>query len=570
MSIFFRLKLYGKFQGIPDDLEDREMIAEVLRESGIYDDTVEGSYEKEPYRVVECGFEDGLIRIRTKGDWIFDTLLDAQLSNEFVIQMEMQRVKSWDPMRYSEAFKAGRDCAWELEYSGLEGRPVTRSGEGKYPREWLRFLDIIEAFISDYETEPGDVHVAAEYADGIGGTDSTETIDMVAALAGMGVPEEVVAAGVLHMAAKRERVGIDPDLIKDKYDLPMFQMLDLLGDNEEGYYQREKKRGDYTDEEWRWETVSRVSEEDSVYYREIILAEAFAELSAMRAEELERNGGRVEAADRVKSTDPIGAYYAALVKALKPLDEKENCHRVYKDFVNLYKELFVSYKLDSTGGYLYQTQSDAAGVVLKRGEYDWKTMSDQKIPERAVPVKKELALFIASMWKREADEMLVRDGNQEGSYDVPDLKVLKISIHKFDKDKTKKNRKVVESVMKRMVGSGEQILAAVRTGPEEQELLEKGYIEEAEDIPMSFLGIEDEGEKTFAALFTSMEERGDVPEEDITGVPLEKVMSIVKEMEHIDGIIIDPFTEPFIYTNEQISDFLTLVKAEQIKQDTAS
>ena len=566
MSKFFRLKLYQKnFDGIVAEGEVKELITNVLKESGIYDESKEG-YEKEPYRVVDCDFDGGLIHLTVTGDDSFDVELDEQLSNEFVIQVEMQNIKRWDPMHYSEAYVADTDCAWEIEYSGLRGRAVIRSGESKYPKEWQVFMDIIDAFTDRSDPEPDRICLAASYLDELkaghssGGengitvspSDTAKAIKMVSVLSEMGMPDDVTAAALMHLASYED--GFDEDFVTENYDMAILELMGLLGDIVNSPFNKDKKRSDYSEDDWHWELVNRVKESDSLYFKRVVLAEAMAELSLMR------NSGS-------GTGDEFAAYYAGLLNALRPLEKDPKSKNVYKELSDVYKEIFVTFEIDSTGGMLYQYQSDAACIALKRGEYDWRTVTGTP---HGTGIRKDLALFIASLWKREADEMILRDGNRENTYDVGNLKVLKAAVHKFSEKKDKAGKDLVRQILIRMMTEKEQILTAVRAAAVDRNRLENGAIENVNDVPLSFLGIESQDGKTYAALFTSMEERNEIDESDITGVPVSMVFEFVKEMAHLDGVVIDPFSDDLKLSNEEISDLLTLEKAERIKSDTAS
>ena len=59
-----------------------------------------------------------------------------------------------------------------------------------------------------------------------------------------------------------------------------------------------------------------------------------------------------------------------------------------------------------------------------------------------------------------------------------------------------------------------------------------------------------------AAVFTSIDEIGEIGEEDIEAVPLKTLLRFVKHMDRLDGIIIDPFSDRFLVTKESIAEML--------------
>ena len=122
--------------------------------------------------------------------------------------------------------------------------------------------------------------------------------------------------------------------------------------------------------------------------------------------------------------------------------------------------------------------------------------------------------------------------------------------------KTRKDNKVALSVINRMVTEGEQVLAALHAGDKELRLIERGDIDNVASISVSFLGLEDDEGDKMAAVFTSMDEIGEISDEDIEAVPLKTLLRFVKHMDKLDGIIIDPFSDRFLVTKERIAEML--------------
>jgi|GEM_PF-4180641 len=543
MSDFLKIRLYAKDTGYIGESEVEALISSVLMENGMLDE--EGApkdYKKKPIRTIDVTLDEGIVTIKSAGDLTFTATLDEQLSNEFVIQVEMQNIKRWNPMRYSDAYAADLDCAWELEYTGLHGACARLSGKGTYPKEWRPLMDIIEAFGNRNAKNRKGVYTAAKYYDELTGQSSAKAALMTAALSGMGMPEDVVAAGLLHLAAKEK--GFSRDFVAENYDPAIIRLMIELGDvTAPG---TEEPEPEDTPDDPRWETVKRVRASGSLYLKRVALADCLSDLIILSREN--KDG---------VSDAKLGAYYAGMVTSLGDLEKDKASEREYREMVDLYKEVFVAYKIDSENGIIYQFQGDTASVALRRGEYEWKPCGLDSVPDQASPLSKDLALFIAGLWKREADEALVRDGNRNGKYDVPDMHVLKVAIHKAAETETKHSKNIAASVLLRMIKEGEQILTPMQAGIREKAMIESGNVQNVKGVPVSFLGIEEPGkDKTYAAVFTSMDEIGDIDGENVTGIPVKTVFRFVKEMGDLDGVIVDPFSDSFIVSKEKMSELL--------------
>ena len=531
-----------------------------------------------PYRSITVSLDKGRMVIKSVSDDSYDDYEEEypeQLTNEFLIQTELLDIRKWDPMRYSPAFAGNNICSWELDYNGLKGGEAVRSGKGTYPKEWPLLMDLIDAYNSKAEQGQESVHIAAEYASLLidqnvrdvlhsatwcGNEDHTEghideehaqkaftrvtaspvtrMVDMVNILAAMRMPQDVVAAGVLR--AVSDEPDYDPEFARGGFDGPVGELLEEYGDDS-GLPLDEKRRA----------LIRSVKASESMYFKKLVLAEVLADLIRVKAG-IEAGLGF---SDPVMSKEEMGLYYAEIIAALGELESDERAGLIYSVLVDMYKSVFVSYSLDSVRGVIYQMQGQMAGVMLRRGEYDWRAMQGS-LPDDACPVSKDLALFLADRWRKQADEAIVRDGNKTGLKDVPDLTVLKVVMEKTRGKKARKDNKVALSVLKRMVDEGEQVLAALHADDRSLRLIGRGDIDDVANIPVSFLGLEDDEGNKMAAVFTSMEEIGEIDEEDIQAVPLKTLLRFVKHMDRLDGIIIDPFSDRFLVTKEKIADML--------------
>lgn len=500
-------------------------------------------------RSIKVTLKDGLAGIESvSADPALDFTceLNEQLTNEFLIQTEMLDIRSWTPMRYSPMYAGDMRCSWVLEFCGLKGESVMHAGNDTYPKGWSVLMDVIDAFGDTGFVRQESVRMAADLIDRTRGTDIAGVTDMVNILSAMQMPQDVIAAGIFRTMM---RAGdLDMDYVRGHFDRTVADLLGEYGD-ETGMEPEEK----------RVALIEHVKASGSRYFKILALAEVLSDLIAVKAG-LDRGEGFC---DPIMTREEMGVYYAEMISALDILDSDNRAGITYSRLVDLYKTIFVSYSLDSIRGAIYQTQGDAAGVMLKRGEYDWRPID--YVPDDVAPVSKKFALFLAGLWRREADEKLVRDGNLEGAQDVSDITVLKIVMEKSTGKQTRKDNKVAISILKRMISEDEQLLTAIRAGELEMDLIENNEVEDTSQVPVSFLGLEDEDGGVMAAVFTSIDELGEINGDDIEAVPVKMIFEFVKNMRRLDGIIIDPFTDRFIITKEKIEEVLDeLEKSDQI------
>ncbi len=519
-----------------------------------------------PYRTIEVLLGKGSMVIKSVADdpeYTYEIEYPEQMMNEFLIQTELLDIRRWDPMHYSPAYDGGEKCSWELDYHGLKGEEEVRSGRGTYPKGWPLLIDLINAYRENNEGQQESVHVAAGYAvsllKGDGNpaeaeesrecADSAEVrmVDMVYLLSVMRMPQDVIAAGIVRAASLEH--GYDAAGVRDRFDGPVAGLLDEYGDD-----------WDLPEAERRIALIDKVRKTGSVYFKRLVLAEVMSLLIRVKAGIDEGEGFD----DGVMSLDEMGLYYAEVISALGSLEHDDRAGVLYSVLVDMYKSVFISYSLDSLRGVIYQMQGTAAGVVLHRGEYDWRPLQGE-VPYGTCQISKSLALFLADRWRKQADEALVRDGNKTGLRDVPDLKALKVVMSCTRDNKARKDNKVALSVLSRMVNEGEQVLAALRAGDKALRLIERGDIDDVANIPVSFLGLEDDEGNKMAAVFTSMDEVGDIAEAEIEAVPLKTLLLFVKHMDRLDGIIIDPFSDRFLVTKETIAEML-----DGLKKDTSA
>ena len=585
-----------------EELEDREELDELeeLEEREEPEEREETDLEAltenipKPYRTIEVLLGKGSMVIKSVADdpeYTYEIEYPEQMMNEFLIQTELLDIRRWDPMHYSPAYDGGEKCSWELDYHGLKGEEEVRSGRGTYPKGWPLLIDLINAYRENNEGQQESVHVAAGYAVSLlrgssaesgveesqkctdddpaeaeesrecADGDSAETgesrkcadsaevrmVDMVYLLSVMRMPQDVIAAGIVRAASLEH--GYDAAGVRDRFDGPVAELLDEYGDD-----------WNLPEAERRIALIDKVRKTGSVYFKRLVLAEVMSLLIRVKAGIDEGEGFD----DSVMSLDEMGLYYAEMISALGSLEHDDRAGVLYSVLVDMYKSVFISYSLDSIRGVIYQMQGTAAGVVLHRGEYDWRPLQGE-VPDGTCQISKSLALFLADRWRKQADEALVRDGNKTGLRDVPDLKALKVVMSCTRDNKARKDNKAALSVLSRMVNEGEQVLAALHAGDKALRLIERGDIDDVANIPVSFLGLEDDEGNKMAAVFTSMDEVGDIVEAEIEAVPLKTLLLFVKHMDRLDGIIIDPFSDRFLVTKETIAEML-----DGLKKDTSA
>ena len=533
-----------------------------------------------PYRSIKVLLEEGssvrMVIESTSDDLMNDYEIEypEQMTNEFLLQTELLDIMKWDPMHYSPAYDGGEKCRWELDYNGLSGEEAVRSGNDTYPKGWPLLMEMIDAYNDSREIHQEGVHIAAGYAASLFAgkrkpgmvrkteqdlekacddpefrtaeeaameyTDSAEVrmVDMVYLLSIMRMPQDVIAAGIVRAASLEH--GYDSAEVGNGFEGPVAELLEEYGDD-----------WDLPEEERRRALIGKVKESESIYFKRLVLAEVMSMLIKVKAG-IDTGDGF---SDDVMTLEEMGLYYAEVISALGDLEHDDRAGVLYSVLVDMYKSVFISYSLDSVDGTIYQMQGSAAGVMLRRGEYDWRPVQGA-VPEDVCQISKDLALFLADRWRKQADEVLVRDGNKTGLSDVPDLKALKVVMTNSKGDKARRDNEIVLSVLDRMVREGEQVLAALHAGEREMRLIERGDIDNVANISVSFLGLEDDEGNKMAAVFTSLNEVGELSKADIKAVPLQTLLRFVKHMDRLDGIIIDPFSDRFLVTKEKIAEML--------------
>ncbi len=533
--------------------------------------------DDKPYRSITVTLDKGCMVIKSVSDNPVDNYeieYPEQLTNEFLIQVELMNIRQWDPMHYSMAYAGKNICRWELDFHGLKGGEAVRSGQGTYPKEWPLLMDLIDAYNDNNDQNQEGVHIAAGYAASLLAGDRApgavrkadydeakllddpefqtaeeaaicysddpvvRVVDMVYLLSLMRVSQDVIAAGIIRAASLAR--GYDEAEVSSGFDGPVAA---LLNEYENDW--------DLPEHERRIALIEKVKKSDSIYFKRLVLAEVMSMLIRIKAD---LDAGE-EYYDSAMSFDEMGLYYAEIIAALGDLEKDDRAGIIYSVLVDMYKSVFVSYSLDSVRGAIYQMHGTAAGVILNRGEYDWRPITGD-VPADVCAISKELALFLADQWRREADEELVREGNKTGFHDISDLRVLKVVMSKSQGKSKRKDNEVALSVIKRMVERGEQVLAALHAGDKAMRLIERGDIDDIANIPVSFLGLEDDENNKMAAIFTSIDEIGEIDQEDIQAVPLKTLLRFVKHMDKLDGIIIDPFSDRFFVTKEKIAEIL--------------
>lgn len=583
MSLYLSLQLYSLDETGAGDLQSAG-----TREGELtYDDSMTGADSKgaedeadgkeapdpEPYRVIDINIEDGAVEVKSEGadpDHCFSVKLGEQMSSEFLIQTERLEIRKWNPMYYSPAYAGGYRCSWVLDYSGLKEESTMRSGIGTYPKKWQVLLDLIDSLNDRKRLLQENAGIAAEYAGRVlsAGTDGraisavSGVLNEAGILSAMQMPQDVIAAGILRSISRAgygagdaagASAGVeDPAGFAEKnFDKTVSEMLGLFGD-ETGMEPAVR----------RVALLEKVKSSESLYFKRLVLAEVLSDLVSVKAK-LDMGMGFD---DPAMEKDEMGIYYAQMISALEILGGDKKAGAMYQKLIDLYKTVFVSYYLDSVNGMIYQTQGGAAGVALRRGEYDWRA-TDGTIPSEAEYIRKDLALFLAGLWRREADETLVRDGNKAGAFDVPDITVMKVVMGKAGSEKEHNDNKVVLSVLRRMISEDEQILTPMRAEEPDMELIENGEIEDVNSIPVSFLGLEADDGKTMAAVFTSMEELGELDGADVEAIPVKMIFEFVRHMKRLDGIMIDPFSDRFTISKKMIAQILDDLKKD--KEPTA-
>lgn len=90
-------------------------------------------------------------------------------------------------------------------------------------------------------------------------------------------------------------------------------------------------------------------------------------------------------------------YYSEIQDALYELQFYENTKNVYWEMVDMYKDIFVTYKQEPERGCLYQQDVAGKVYVLKKGKPVWELLEGE-IPREAVTVPRKYAERIEDNW----------------------------------------------------------------------------------------------------------------------------------------------------------------------------
>ena len=208
MSLYLSLKMFAK--GGTDLFEPNGSKGTDLDVSDTQEEKPEE--ERKLLRSVEVTLDKGHIRIESVASDFIDSFtadLNEQLTNEFLVQVEMLNIKKWSPIHYSPAFAGGERCSWILEFCGLKGESTMHTGDDTYPKNWPVLIDIINAFNSMQILRNESVRMAADGMDSVLGTSLAGAVDMVNILTVMQMPQDVIAVGIFRNLMKQQKLDMD-------------------------------------------------------------------------------------------------------------------------------------------------------------------------------------------------------------------------------------------------------------------------------------------------------------------------------------------------------------------------
>ena len=90
-------------------------------------------------------------------------------------------------------------------------------------------------------------------------------------------------------------------------------------------------------------------------------------------------------------------YYSGIQESLYDMQSYPECAQVYWEMVNLYKDVFVRFFIDSETQTLYQLCLDGTGYRFEKGDPVWKKLTE-KVPERAQQLTRLLTERIEDCW----------------------------------------------------------------------------------------------------------------------------------------------------------------------------
>jgi len=351
---------------------------------------------------------------------------------------------------------------------------------------------------SDYTDEPYAAHVA----------------EMVQILATINGSEDLQIAGALHGAVERNKAVVE--VLRSRFGNGVAALLDIYGEIGEAKGWKEKKQ--------------HVLEKLELTTREtqlLILGDCVADLRALTYSYAVCDN-RTWKKTGVKRED-LSWYYSEVQDRLCDMQDDESASEIYWEFVNLYKDLFVTYYLDDEEGILYQIAHGLYGYAMTREELMWNQIEDQ-VPEGAEVISRSEAESLEELWTSQKEEPY-HDETLEGN------ELLEEAISAFRKNEDKDSLDYLAEVIAQRIENRGHLIMPIEDG------IEEGHV-----APRTITT--DDGEVVIAA-FTNPAEMKKGPYSEVLSIRIEHLFAVAKELDFVGGIVINPWGE-FMYVGKDL------------------
>ncbi|MBO5666807.1 MAG: HD domain-containing protein, partial [Firmicutes bacterium] len=269
-------------------------------------------------------------------------------------------------------------------------------------------------------------------------------MEMIQILAAMNGSEDLQVAGVLHGAVEKNRAAVE--LFWPLFGNSVAVLLDIYDPG-------------VTAENWRWKK-QRLLEKLELADREtqlLVMADCVADLRALTCS-YRACDSRTWRKTGVKRED-LSWYYSEVQDTLCDLQDDEEARDVYWEFVDLYKDLFVTYYLNDEEGILYQIAHGLYGYAMSREELMWTSIEDQ-IPENAEVIPREEAEGLEELWTTNKEEFY-HDETLEGNEQI------EAAISDFRKKEDRETLENLTEVMARRIEERGHLIMPIEDGIEE-------------------------------------------------------------------------------------------------------
>ncbi|MBR2001867.1 MAG: SseB family protein, partial [Firmicutes bacterium] len=259
----------------------------------------------------------------------------------------------------------------------------------------------------------------------------------------------------------------------------------------------------------------------------LLVADAVADLRALTFEHT-RKGSRLWKQLQVERKD-LAWYYSEVQDILCDLQDDAEAKDLYWEFVDLYKNLFVTYYLDDEEGILYQIVHGLYGYVMTREELMWNQIEDQ-IPEGAEVISRSEAESLEDYWTSQKEEPCY-DETLSGN------EILEEAISDFRKNEDKDSLEYLAEVIAQRIENRGHLIMPIEDG------IEEGHV-----APRTITT--DDGEVVIAA-FTNQTEMKKGPYSEVLSIRIEHLFAVAKELDFVGGIVINPWGE-FMYVGKDL------------------